>query len=110
MNYASFLVKIIEKPIIKRNTSVTKMVVQIPRLKYDGESTIMQVFIWGPLADSIAQYYRLNDYIIIEGYLFICRNSLNFRFNNDSTNPFGVEISACKIYPFALNFESRVVE
>ena len=109
MNYASFLVKIIEKPIIKRNTSITKLVVQIPQLKYDGESTIMQVFIWGPLADAIASY-RLNDYIIIEGYLFICRNSFNFRSNSNYNNPFGVEISAWKIYPFALNFENCVVE
>ena len=113
MNYGSFIVKILEKPFLTSfdtTNPVTQFTVQIPQLKYDGESTIIQVFIWGPLADAIAQYYRLNDYIIIEGYLFICRNLFNFISNSDYNNQFGVEISACKIYPFALNFESRVVE
>jgi single-stranded DNA-binding protein len=102
MNYASFIVKILEKPILTffDNTNpVTQFTVQIPQLKKNNESTAMCVNIWGKLGYDITQYYQINDYIIIEGYLSIRNTSLN-QFTIKSFKK--VELSIYKIYPFVL--------
>ena len=102
MNYSSFIVKIIENPIqtfFDNTNSVTKLIVQIPQLKNNADSTIMKVTIWGKLGYEILKYYQINDYIIIEGYLSIRENSFNQVASRSSKK---VEMSVYKIYPFIL--------
>jgi hypothetical protein len=102
MNYSSFIVKIIEKPIqtfFDNTNSVTQFVVQIPQLKNNDDNIIMRVIIWGKLGYDIIKYYQINDYIIIEGYLSIRENSFNQLTIGTSKK---VEVSIYKIYPFIL--------
>jgi len=102
MNYGSFIVKILEKPILTSfdtTNPVTQFTVQIPQLKKNDESTLMGVSIWGKLGYDITHYYQINDYIIIEGYLSIRETS----FNQFTIGTFKkVELSIYKIYPFIL--------
>lgn len=100
MNYASLIVKIIEKPIQKffdDNTCVTEIRVKFPQNLINNFGSIIRIVIWGDLAQDVAHYYQVNDYIIIEGYI-----SLRDNFSNREleTNYKQIEISVFKIYPF----------
>ena len=103
MNYATFIVKILEKPeqsFFNDNTSVTEVLVKFSQVKNNASKTVFQLSFWGNLAYDIAQYYRVNDYIIIEGYISL-RESLAHQstFSVDKQ----VEISVFKVYPFIIN-------
>jgi single-stranded DNA-binding protein len=68
-NYIGAIVKILESPInktLKGNISVTTFRAQLPQVR---QTQIVNVVVWGNLANDVAKYYRTNDYILIEGYL-----------------------------------------
>ena len=68
-NYIVSIVKILENPIqtIFNNTiPVTKFRVQFPQFR---NTRIVNLIFWGNLANDVVQYYRSNDYIMIEGYI-----------------------------------------
>ena len=103
MNYATFIVKIIEKPeqsFFNDNTSVTEVLVKFSQIKKNTSKTVFKLSFWGNLAYDVSQYYRVNDYIIIEGYI-----SLRESLDDQSTSSVDkqVEISVFKIYPFIIN-------
>ena len=97
-NYISSIVKILETPkqiLLKNNISVTKFRVQSPHLK--GTNIIKLVF-WGNLSRDVADYYQVNDYILVEGYV-----SLNKKQNSKK-----VEITVLKVYPFLLSYDRSI--
>jgi hypothetical protein len=99
-NYISSIVKILENPIkIYSNESiyVTKFRVQLPEYR---DKIIINVSCWGQLGENVFNYYKRNDYIIIEGYL-------SFRYTNEFYNLKKVEITVLKIYPFILESDFR---
>ena len=68
-NYVGSMVKILEKPIQKvfnDKISVTECRVQLPQTR---NTTIVSLIFWGNLGRDIMNYYQVNDYIMIEGYL-----------------------------------------
>ena len=72
-NYVISMVKILEKPIqkvLKGNIAVTKFRAQLPQIR---NNRIITIILWGNLAHDIVNYYKLNDYIMIEGYLSSAR-------------------------------------
>jgi len=99
MNYSSFIVKIIKHPVqevFSETNSVTKLIVQIPQKTKKSNSPIPRIihlFIWGRLGTDFLEYYKLNDYIIVEGYLSL----------SPTRNPKIVKLSVYKIYPFLLS-------
>jgi len=100
MNYSSFIVKIIEKPTqkcLKNDIPVTEMVVKFSQTREKKSSETFRVFVWGNLANDVIQYYHIDDYIIIEGYI-----SLHRDFSKNTSFPISnqVQISVRKIYPF----------
>ena len=100
-NYISSIVKILETPnkIFFNNTVlVTKFRVQFPQTQ---NSRIVNLIFWGNLANDVSNYYQINDYIMIEGYL-----SLNSKYflNKSKQNSKKFEITVLKIYPFLLGF------
>ena len=103
MNYANFIVKILEKPkqrFFNSNISVTEILVKFSQIRKNNRGAIFKLSIWGNLAYEVAQYYQVNDYIVIEGYISLRENLSNqFTFVLDKH----VEISVFKIYPFLLN-------
>lgn len=102
MNYSIFLVKIVEAPeqsFFEDETSVTEFKVQFPSLLTKNYTDIFHVSVWGTLAHDVAQYYSVDDYLIIEGYLSLREDhSNNFTVQKDKQ----IEFTAIKLYPFFL--------
>jgi hypothetical protein len=103
MNYVSFIVKLIGKPeqsFFEDNISVTEIVAKLRQPRKKNVDITVQLSVWGNLAYDIVQYYQINDYIIVEGYI-----SLGESFSETDTivRDKQVEISVFKIYPFLLN-------
>ena len=104
-NYIGGVIKILETPkqqILKSNTVVTKFRAQIPQLR---NSRLITLTFWGNLARDVLTYYKINDYLIIEGYLSLRdKNILNSK-NQKSKK---VEITVLKAYPFLLNSDHSI--
>ena len=76
-NYIISMVKILEKPVqkvLKGNIAITKFRVQLPQIR---NNRIIYLIFWGNLSHDIVNYYQLNDYIMIEGYLSSIRKPKN---------------------------------
>ena len=106
-NYIGGIVKILEVPKQKfRNntTAVTEFRVQLPQVR---NTTIVHLIFWGNLARDVATYYKINDYILIEGYLSL----RDKRSSNLTAQPSKqIEITVLKLYPFLLSYDPSVVK
>ncbi len=102
MNYVSFIVKIIKPPeqsFFEDETSVTELFVKLPQTGSKIFFETIHLSFWGNLAYEIVEYYQVNDYILIEGYISLREN---FSGNIISTNDKEIEISVFKVFPFIL--------
>ena len=100
MNYASFLIKIIDKPnqkFFENNISVVELTAKFYQ-QQENSYNICKLSIWSTFLYSIIPCYQLDDFLIVEG--FISRRQCNFEKN---TIPQDIQISVLKIYPFTLN-------
>jgi len=91
-NYAGSIVKLLENPILKvfnDTISVTKFRVQLPQIR---NTRIINLIFWGKLARDVATYYKVNDYIMIEGYLSL-RDRAKVNINTTKQNSKKVLIS-----------------
>ena len=74
MNYCTFIVKILKKPeksYFENDICVCEVPVQFYQLQNSTFETPLTLTFWGKLANDIVSYYQLNDYLIIEGYLYL---------------------------------------
>nr|UZC30140.1 hypothetical chloroplast RF41 [Entomoneis sp.] len=101
MNYIGALVKVLETPkkqFLNSDTCIVKFRVQLPQMR---KIRIVELVCWGNLAKSVLNYYKTNDYILIEGYV-------SFRDTSNSTRMDKVRkkttITVLKVYPFLLNY------
>jgi single-stranded DNA-binding protein len=96
-NYIGGIVKILEVPkqkFLNNTTAVTEFRVQLPQVR---NTTIVHLIFWGNLARDVATYYKINDYILIEGYLSL----RDKRGSNLIAQPSKqIEITVLKLYPF----------
>jgi len=93
-NYIGGIVKILETPnqkFLKNNIVVTEFRVQFPQIR---NNKIINLVFWGNLASDVAKYYKVNDYIIIEGYVSISKKQIS-KINE-------IKITVLKLYPFIL--------
>lgn len=95
INYFTGIVKILEDPIqdSENNILFTKFRVQLPQIK---NPRIINLIFWDKLVQDVDNYYKMDDYIIIEGYLSLPKKS-NFK---------EIEINVFKVYPFFLNSDN----
>jgi hypothetical protein len=103
MNYSCFIVKIITEPISSQfddNISLVEIIAKFPTIRKTKTINTFRVLVWGNLANEIVKYYRVNDYIIVEGYV------RNF---SEPGMPDQVEISAKKVYPFLLKNQTNIL-
>jgi single-stranded DNA-binding protein len=101
-NLIGGIVKILETPkqkIFNTNTPVTKFRVQFPQVR---NTSVVYLTFWGNLARDVTNYYKINDYILIEGYI-----SLRDRKNSEKviSKSKKVEITVLKVYPFILGYK-----
>lgn len=98
-NCINTIVKILEIPkkkIIRKNILVTTFRVQLPQTT---KNYVVSLTIWGNLVNDVLKYYRVDDYILIEGYLAIKPNgNRNSKFHQKKK----IEITVLKVYPFFL--------
>jgi single-stranded DNA-binding protein len=93
-NYFGCIVKILETPrqkTLQKNIVTTQFRVQLPHIR-NQTTTIAKLKIWGNLGRDILDYYKVNDYMIIEGYLSISKKKKSKK----------IEITVVKAYPFLL--------
>ena len=99
-NYIGAIVKILESPknkIIKTKISVTKFRAQLPQIR---QTRVIDIVIWGNLANDVAKYYGINDYILVEGYLSL-RKSNQPKSNRKILKR--ARLTVLKAYPFLLS-------
>ena len=107
-NYFSGLVKILENPkktIFKKAGSVTRFRVQFPQIRKN--DIIIQLVFWGNLARDVEKYYKINDYVIIEGYISLRDKKLIDSILQKSKI---IEVTVLKIYPFLLSSRSQTTK
>ena len=103
-NYISSIVKVLENPIqivLNNNIHVTKFRVQLPQLR---NNRLIHLVVWGNLGQDVLNYYQINDYIIVEGYLSLRDKKV---INLINKNQKKIEITVLKIYPFFLKSNSN---
>ncbi len=105
-NYIGSIVKILENPtqkIFKNRKVLTTFRVQLPSFR---KTNIVRLCFWGKLGDNVAAYYKINDYILIEGYVSIHNKMKKSR--SFSSQPLKkVKITVLKMYPFIISPHSK---
>jgi hypothetical protein len=103
-NYFSGIVKILENPIqISTNTQplTVRFRAEIPQIRKNRSVSLM---FWGNLGQEVKNYYQVNDYILIEGYVSIRKNNAN-PLNKNSRK---ITISVLKVSPFLLKSKRQI--
>ena len=99
-NYFSGIVKILETPqqcfINNRNVMITFRA-EVPQNR---KNQMISLVFWGNLGHEVKNFYRVNDYILIEGYISLQNKK---RVNILDKNSKQVIITVLKVYPFLLN-------
>jgi single-stranded DNA-binding protein len=107
MNYVGGIVRILETPkldLINNTINRTECHVQLPQIRKKQVGTIIKLVFWGDFAYDVANYYRINDYILVEGYLAFKKKELD---NVTSRTLKNLEITVFKVYPLFLNTERK---
>ena len=95
-NFIGGIVRILETPkqsAISKTILFTSFRAQFPQVR---KNYVVHLKFWGNLARDVANYYKTDDYILIEGYLS-CANSQSFNSTNRKSKK--IEITVLKIYP-----------
>ena len=104
-NLISGIVKVLETPkqtLINKTIPKIEFRAQIPQIK---NNRFIDLVFWGNLGEDVMNYYKLNDYIIIEGYLSIKNNDYSNVVTSKSKR---IQITALKVYPFLLSSDHLV--
>ena len=99
-NYFSGIVKVLETPkeyFINKQTPVTQFRVEVSQKR---KSSIASLLVWGNLGRDTKKFYKVNDYILIEGYSSIRPKIIQ---NVPSNNLKQVFITVIRVYPILLN-------
>lgn len=99
VNSISSIVKLLEEPRKKRsgqNISPMEVRAQFPPARNNNSQIFAKLIFWGELSEGVLNYYKPNDYLIIEGYV-----SLKTKQTTTSFIPH-IEITVLKVYPFLL--------
>ena len=101
-NFVGGVVKILETPkqiFINKNILFTSFRVQFPQVR---KNYVVHLKCWGKLASDVANFYKADDYVLIEGYLSLVNSQSSISINRQSKK---IEITCLKIYPIALGYD-----
>ena len=99
-NYFSGIVKILEIPkkrLLAKKIELITFRVELPQNR---QNRIVSLVFWGNLGQKMKDFYKLNDYILIEGYISLRKKS---KLNMSQQYSKQVNITVLKIYPILLN-------
>jgi len=102
LSYFFGIVKVLENPnhrVFNDKITTTNFRVLMPQIRKTKPSKVISLTFWGPLARDVQNYYKVNDYILIEGYV-----SIKIKKSMDSIipNSKNLIINVLKVYPFLL--------
>jgi hypothetical protein len=100
----SGIVRILETPKLQslnNNISRIELRAELPQMRNKKSITIIKLVFWGDFTFDVANYYRINDYILIEGYLAYKKEKQS---NRTLKN---LEIAVFRVYPLFLNIEKK---
>lgn len=103
INYISGIIRILESPrqeLLENNISVTRFRSQLPSSR---TTNIINVTFWGNLALDISSYYKIGDYIVVEGYISLRNSDV---INSSQVAIKKIELTALKIYPLYSNINN----
>lgn len=103
INFIGGIVKIVEAPkqiVVQKGLILTKFRAQFPQVRRNG---IVHLIFWSNLAKDVTKYYRVNDYILIEGYLSIENDKNLIQINSKLKK---ITVTVFKIYPIFLNYNT----
>jgi single-stranded DNA-binding protein len=99
-NYIGLIVKNLEIPkqkIVNKNILVTECRAQFSQTR---NTKIIKLVFWDKLAREVSNYYTVNDYLLVEGYLSLSKvKTLKTK---------KAQISVLKVYPFRLSSNRSV--
>jgi hypothetical protein len=101
INYFGAIVRVLEIPALELNKNeipFTRFRVQLSQVRLKQPKSILTVLAYGNLANDIVKYYRINDYVLIEGYLSIKKALPKTKIIKKL-----VEVKVFKIFPLFLN-------
>jgi len=104
-NYVGSIVKILEIPeqkLINNNIPTLKIRAQLSQFR---GTKIINLSFWGNLAYDVANYYKINDYILIEGYLTQLTEEFT-EFTQKKSKK--IEITVSKIYPISFSSNNSI--
>jgi hypothetical protein len=104
-NYIVCIVKILESPIKKsfnKNIFAIQFRAQLPNTR---NNRIINLAFWGNLVRDVEEYYKVNDYVIIEGYVSVCSKKV---IHSTVQNSKMVKVTVSKIYPFLLSSDRSI--
>ena len=104
-NCIGAIVRILEFPktkTLKNKISVTTFRAQLPQIR---KNRIVDIVVWGNLANDVANYYNMSDYILVEGYLSLNKFSQQ---NSKKKVLKRARFTILKAYPFLLSANSRI--
>ena len=107
-SYFFGIVKILENPkrqVISNKIISTKLRVLIPQIRRNKSPKIISLVFWGTLASDVKNYYKINDYILIEGYISI---KINKKKDSILFNSKKVIVTVLKVYPFFLKSKNII--
>ena len=100
ITYIEGIVKILETPkqkLINNDITFVKFRAQLASVR---KTQIVTIIFWGNLAQDIVSYYKINQYLLIEGYPSF-RNSSNLKQTSKT-----IEITGLRVYPFYLKTDN----
>lgn len=98
IHYFYSTVKILENPVqirINDKISITIFRVKLFQIRNNCPNQIIVLVFWGKKSNKIKKFYKINDYILIEGYLSIKKKKSN---TSSSTNLKQIFVNVLKTY------------
>ena len=99
-NYFSGIVKILEIPKRRFSEKQTILLTVRAELPQNHNTRVVSLVFWGNLGYKIEDSYKVNDYILVEGYISL-RNKQKFKLARQTSKQ--VNLTILKVYPILLN-------
>ena len=95
MNHGIFVVKVVDKPVHLnyKEYETIEIKVQFPILRQKDSRSELTLLIWGDYRNDFLKYYKVQDYLIIQGTLTLKG------YENGENKP---KVIVKRIYPFLL--------
>jgi len=104
-NYFSGIVKILEIPKQRLTSKQIALIIFRAELPQNRKNRIVSLICWGNLGHKMKDFYKVNDYILIEGYISL-RNKRKFKVSKKNSKH--ITITVLKVYPILLNVKKKI--